>query len=757
MMRIQSKNFIISLISIIFIIFTVAGFIFTIKGNPGFIDRLNTKASIQMIIELALVFVLLFMVMLIFKSKQMQINLIVIIVMLFSWFHSVLFPMLISVVYVIGLSIIGKAFLIKYRAKLVYDRDDFILNFAHEFLIGSSVYITFICALSIFKIGSMGIIRICTLCMILISALFCILYKSYGVNYTNSVEVKSGDNQNSFIVKFSIAYIVTMFLLQVGRLNIALDYDSLRYGLRTRSILNNGNGIYENLGFVNDIYVYPKGFEILGMPLNFDISYGFVLAFSTVLMLFCLLMIYRIAMKITNSFYAIFAVAITVSIPAIMNMGVSAKTDIITLLIQLMFVCDIVEHLTLEREEKEDKLIYENYLLWAVCEFIFSIMLKPTSIFFLGGVLVISFLYLMFIRKCYIENIKKRLGVIIFVLIPTILVTLRTYIITGFPITSIFSTIFMKLGFHVKYPFHPMQIPSISVENDESMRFAFRLFSFLVAPIGEDMRHVLIAMPTSLVGAIICILVLTLPVIVFIKAKQKEKNYIVMYLYTIFITLLFLSLYALKHLYQVDGNYFMLLYIITVIMFIKLFGNVGFEKKTRKKNIYNIILFIGVLPAFFSSVIFTSISNWAGAYGFTPRVNIVSDLGKSNSFGFYNHRKDRIEMVEDRNIVEIYNYLIPNSRLLSMDNLPDAYIFPCSVQSYTDLEGSGGNPYLVKKLDIFKEYLDYAHIDYIFVNDLFLESHSRAEEIVRFMLEDGSLEVVEDKGENALYKYIGGK
>ena len=38
-MRIQSKKFIISLISIIFIIFTVAGFIFTIKGNPGFIDR----------------------------------------------------------------------------------------------------------------------------------------------------------------------------------------------------------------------------------------------------------------------------------------------------------------------------------------------------------------------------------------------------------------------------------------------------------------------------------------------------------------------------------------------------------------------------------------------------------------------------------------------------------------------------------------------------------------------------------------------
>ena len=41
------------------------------------------------------------------------------------------------------------------------------------------------------------------------------------------------------------AFILTMVLLQAGRLNIELDYDSLHYGLRSGFVLDNGKGIYE--------------------------------------------------------------------------------------------------------------------------------------------------------------------------------------------------------------------------------------------------------------------------------------------------------------------------------------------------------------------------------------------------------------------------------------------------------------------------------------------------------------------------------
>ena len=57
-----------------------------------------------------------------------------------------------------------------------------------------------------------------------------------------------------------------MVLLQAGRMNICADYDSLHYGLRSEYILNDGDGIYEDLGSVNVVYTYSKGLEILLLP-----------------------------------------------------------------------------------------------------------------------------------------------------------------------------------------------------------------------------------------------------------------------------------------------------------------------------------------------------------------------------------------------------------------------------------------------------------------------------------------------------------
>lgn len=61
---------------------------------------------------------------------------------------------------------------------------------------------------------------------------------------------------------------LTMFFLQAGRLNHELDYDSLHYGLRSAYVLDNGNGIYKNLGLINLVYTYSKGAEVLVLPLS---------------------------------------------------------------------------------------------------------------------------------------------------------------------------------------------------------------------------------------------------------------------------------------------------------------------------------------------------------------------------------------------------------------------------------------------------------------------------------------------------------
>ena len=65
-----------------------------------------------------------------------------------------------------------------------------------------------------------------------------------------------------------------------------------------------------------------------------------------------------------------------------------------------------------------------------------------------------------------------------------------------------------------------------------------------------------------------------------------------------------------------------------------------------------------------------------------------------------------------------------------------------------DIDGSGGNVYLTDtKLDIFKEYLSFADIDYIYADLDFLKDSSdprqeRAGVLFKYLLEDGCFEDV---------------
>jgi len=59
----------------------------------------------------------------------------------------------------------------------------------------------------------------------------------------------------------------------------------------------------------------------------------------------------------------------------------------------------------------------------------------------------------------------------------------------------------------------------------------------------------------------------------------------------------------------------------------------------------------------------------------------------------------------------------------------------------------------VKALDLFKEFLDRAGIDALYTDDMFLADHSRAADIIRYLEEEGSIEVVIRQEGNALYRY----
>ena len=70
---------------------------------------------------------------------------------------------------------------------------------------------------------------------------------------------------------------------------------------------------------------------------------------------------------------------------------------------------------------------------------------------------------------------------------------------------------------------------------------------------------------------------------------------------------------------------------------------------------------------------------------------------------------------------------------------PGCLDFACNVQSYFDITGSGGNVVLVKTLENFKDYLRYAKTGYIYAEAGHLEEGSREWDVLRYLVEEGSL------------------
>ena len=118
-----------------------------------------------------------------------------------------------------------------------------------------------------------------------------------------------------------------------------------------------------------------------------------------------------------------------------------------------------------------------------------------------------------------------------------------------------------------------------------------RIYGVLMAPVGEDMAHVRIAWGTPLL--LLFLLLVCLPVLADVRrSRQKEKNTLIC-LALVFVTNGLMSLMALYLLWQVDGNYFLLLYALSAIMAVIVVGKLksGFLRGSICRMLVPFILF----------------------------------------------------------------------------------------------------------------------------------------------------------------------
>ena len=595
---------------------------------------------------------------------------------------------------------------------------------------------------------------------------------------------------------YPLVFALPFFILQMNRSNVALDYDSLRYGLRSAYVLF-PEGFFSAHGQINSVYSYPKGLELLTYPLNYLPGYGFLLSFSLwtylALALVFGLLLFHFQKNRKKLYLGILCFFLLSSVG---NMSLTMKTDLFTLLLQLSALYFFLK----------GKRLQSCFLLF------FSYSFKPTAVVFstlLGIVFLFTMLLECFGKRNTKVNTKENINInantvinsntntshntiqakgekwtselpfVLFSIVYTGLITLRTFLITGLPFSTTFTGIFKAIGFRVNWPFsldaHVDYSGELSL-SESAFSFFRRLFSFLFYPVGEDMEHVAIAW-SGVVFPLILLFALwqcfslgrkcllgrnslaggknlpgknlpgknsllgrnSLPGReAFLRRESGEASlWDYLPLALSFLVIMAFSLLSFVMLWQIDGNYYILWESLALLLCFSM-GSApeisSQEESARGSKLSAFLLKAFAFSPFYLAAFLTTITtSWAGAVGFTP-----IDLANK---GYYDHAFVELENQGEKGSLPAFSEMAKNPRhhVLAFAETPECYRIPCNVQSITDVEGSGGSPGLYDSPLYFAWFLKWSDTDYVYLEQSFLhdEREERAGEMLLQMAEEG--------------------
>ena len=732
------------------VLFCVAAVLIPAKtlftGNGFFADYIHFTESKRMYAEIAILAVLIFGGLALLKRGRSRMYWLTAVVLVFSWIHVVFLPMVVSAMYLISLLAIGR-FLRKrvFFRGTVWERPYF--SFYMDFLFGASFAIVVYCLLSTLGVGKIAWMRLIVYALGVAALGFdfssiscqCIMgWQTLSWMLDGSGVSREIPRRVRRAWTLAAGWCALMFLIQVGRLNIALDFDTLWYGVRSQYIVAGGTGLYENPGLVGMVYVYSKGFEVLTLPLCDLASHSYLTFFNLWLAVLGIGAMVWNAVLLTGNrkqetekkltyhsvLPGIMAAVLTVSVPGIMNMALTAKADLITWLLQLIMLGCFFQYIH----------VYENHWIFlsgAAGSYFLSLTMKPTSLVFSTAVFGMMGLYLLWFwfhergaAADLFHHMVRLIGSLCLPFGALVGIWARTMKITGMPVTSVFTSIFAWFGFKMKYPFATSELPQNYQEESTLHVLARRIWQMLMQPQGEDMGHVILAWGTSLMAVLIVMLVLYG---IFSK-KGDEQSHIWNAALVIFFPFVIVSLISLSMLYQIDGNYFMLLYSMLILGACRAmvyFKKIGFYPLASKC----------LAPLLVLNLIVTAISSWAWTAGFSE----IHLLNK----GRVNHRAQEQARMEEKGNTLIWQEVSqdPENRLIAFGTHPYCLQFPCNVESYKDITSPWGNVELVNSPEAFETYMAYAKTDYVYAEAGYLGpgSWEWSLDLLRELIRRGSL------------------
>ena len=548
-------------------------------------------------------------------------------------------------------------------------------------------------------------------------------------------ERREEDGRPAFFDSAVLTVLIFAFLSQVGRAGITLDYDSLWYGLRSDVMLAPFTGIYDRVIASGLVYSYTKGIEALSLVFDFEVTHSFVQGVNLLLGALLLYALYRTARLFLSRRHARFVAMLVAVTPGVMNMTVTAKPDIATLLTQVLAV-----YFTLRALKEKDG----DALLLAVAAALLSFCFKSSAIVFTTLLLLVA-IPLFLLQKIRIR--PQGLLLLLFPAAANIFLMARTFLITGMPLTQMGAGLFEALGFSYRFPYAPassdyvMPLSEFFTKAGLTARVP-RLLRFFFAPIGEEMDHVAIAWG----GLLFAVAWVALVVCVFSRprrtlARMKEDTaYAFLLISTAVISAV--SLGAMLLLQKPDGNYFMLMYTLT-------FLQIGMEARDlSERRITGICKCAAPLALAGLFLVFST--NWAGSAGFTP----VFD--RYNAIGFYEHAEKDADMLSEAGLGEIADRLKNEggrSRVMLFSHgIPGQLSVPAISESFLDL-CHWGNAALYESADGLASYFDAAGVEYLIAERAFLEDERDLSSRLLTLSRRGQLQIENDGDKYLLIRF----
>lgn len=607
--------------------------------------------------------------------------------------------------------------------------DNIIINF----ISGVSVWSFFAIICSLLKSGTINDLRWLTVVLTLISAIMnkkpYILLPNKFLNYFNA--------NKDLLSKFLNICIIFFFLALVAKTNTALDTDSLWYGLRPEYVLVGPNSFYDYLGYSAFVYYYPKLMELLFLPISGLKDYSFILTANIGILALLMVAFYnlcvnvKLLLNINKKFILAFCLFVF-TVPAIANISVTAKPDILGCFLTFCAFMFFVESLECKR--------YKHFIYSLCC----MALLTGTKLTYIlwGGLVFIAILIVVikkFISKdLYYNNFKpSNIGwnsyIICFFSFFAILgIHLRTLLLTGFPIYPTFINLFSKLGFSAK---NLAKNKSISLSAD------FDTLKDLVINFLQRVYY-MIFNPNSL-GNVIMLWTSTIVVFMFVfvilhyRNIKSKKNDTELFFKICVVLFIISSIYYVATLPQLDGNYFILPTVCLCFILLYYLESLYSENSYTLKiiTIFSVILFIFLnVP-----VMFVSHPAWViGTKAFSKELMVNnfetsdSDLTWYKSGGY-------------QNIANLLKMDYTKKRIISSPmGLHESGRIEAPIETFWEISSPYlSNEEMVINYEKFLTYLSYAKIQgFLVLND---DVSLFKEYVNRYVNEFGAVNTVKDE------------